>query len=423
MSVEKASMTRFAHILVTLIYAMGAVVAALTLIRFGVATPPAAWAAAAFLTALSGALHAVIALAGPDKGVLADITILRRGQATLADEIDAVRGRVDDVETRVEEEAVERHAAIVSEMRTLEELVRELGDRMAARAAAARAAGAATVDGRAADRAVVLAGVRDALEAGRVDLHLQPVVSLPQRKTYFYESFSRLRDADGRIIMPSEWLGVAESAGLVSAIDNLLLFRCVQIVRRLSARERKVGIFCNVAPSSFADEAFFPQFLDFMRRNSDLAGSLIFEMGLSSFAARGHVAARNMARLADFGFRFSIDKVDDLDLDVADMQRTGVKFVKVSGDTLVDSLKSRGALGIAAAPGVAAEDYAALLAKHGIELIAEKVEDEATVVELLDLDLALAQGHLFGPPRPIREEILEEADARELQGQLTRKTG
>ena len=52
---------------------------------------------------------------------------------------------------------------------------------------------------RHAQHAALLETVREALADNRVDLYLQPVVSLPQRRTVFYESFSRLRDATGRV--------------------------------------------------------------------------------------------------------------------------------------------------------------------------------------------------------------------------------
>ncbi|MGD2132097.1 MAG: EAL domain-containing protein, partial [Maricaulaceae bacterium] len=126
----------------------------------------------------------------------------------------------------------------------------------------------------------------------------------------------------------------------------------------------------------------------------------------------GLTAARNMARLADFGFRFSIDKVADLDFDLADARRAGVKFFKVPGDVLLQSLGRGEPLGLSIAPEIRADDYAALLAKYGVELIAEKIEDESTVIEVLDLEVGLAQGHLFGPPRPLKEGVLDaKADA------------
>ncbi len=46
-------------------------------------------------------------------------------------------------------------------------------------------------------REEMIATVRDAIDSGRVDLYLQPIVTLPQRKVRYYEAFTRLRSADG----------------------------------------------------------------------------------------------------------------------------------------------------------------------------------------------------------------------------------
>ena len=141
--------------------------------------------------------------------------------------------------------------------------------------------------------------------------------------------------------MPAEFLSVAEPGGLVAAIDNLLLFRCVQIVRRLAKQDRKVGIFCNISLARLGDEDFFPQFLEFMADNRDLAGALIFELGQAAFDARGAIEARNMAKLADLGFRFSIDKVTDLDFNFQDLARADVTFVKVAADAAAGPVAGR----------------------------------------------------------------------------------
>jgi cyclic-di-GMP phosphodiesterase TipF (flagellum assembly factor) len=55
------------------------------------------------------------------------------------------------------------------------------------------------------------------------------------------------------------------------------------------------------------------------------------------------------------------------------------------------------------------EDLADLLARSGIDLIAERIETETTVVDLLDYDVRFGQGFLFSPPRPVRSEALQGA--------------
>lgn len=379
-------------------YALGAFVLSLALARVAGVDATLSLAAGGLLFILCADMHAAAINGRKTATLKAELETLRTEHETLKAETHA---RLDRALTEANEpKAEERDRALLSEMKVLEDLVRRLSEQPVTRpgmepapAPAAWRAGAE-----------IMAWVRDALEENRVDLYLQPIVTLPQRRVRHYESFTRLRRETGEIITPGEFLPAAREAGLLSAIDNMLLFRCVQIVRRLAQKERRVAVFCNVSTESLADPDFFPQFFDFMRRNADLADSLVFEIGQDAFADRSLEAARGMARLSDFGFRFSIDHVRTLDADLKEMQRAGVKFFKVPGRLLADELGGGEAPG-----GMAAEDYAPNLLRHGIELIAEKIEDESTVVEVLEFDVGLGQGHLFGEPRPIRDGALAEA--------------
>ena len=328
---------------------------------------------------------------------------------------------MNEVVDTITDDALRRSEELTSDVHMLEDLVQRMGERleerlaeyeeMAARhpvnvAAPAHVRHAAQPSRQS---AALLHTVREALAANRVDLYLQAVVSLPQRRTVFYESFSRLRDESGRVLMPAEYLAVAEPEGLVTAIDNLLLFRCVQIVRRLATKDRKVGIFCNISLASLGDEVFFPRFLEFLSANKDLSGALIFELGQSAFDSRGSIEARNMAKLADIGFRFSLDKVTDLDLDFQDLSRSDVKFVKIAAPVLLEQLvEVEDGLMLQSLPDLQAADYAGMARRYGVEVIAEKVESERQVVDILELDIAYGQGHLFAEPRAIKDTVLAE---------------
>jgi cyclic-di-GMP phosphodiesterase, flagellum assembly factor TipF len=358
--------------------------------------------------ALAFALHTLIGRMIDTATLRAELATLRDAHRILADHVEHTQDALEGLAKTIQSESEERTEAIVSEVRMLEELVAKMGENLSARlaAAAARPAEAPHIDRQ---RVALLETVREALQENRVDLYLQPVVTLPQRRTQFYESFSRLRDATGRVMMPAEYLAVAEPEGLVQAIDNLLLFRCVQIVRRLAASDRQVGIFCNISPASLSDETFFPRFLEFMRQNKDLSNALIFEMGQGAFRERGARESRNMARLADLGFRFSMDKVTDLDLDYADLARADVKFVKIGASLMLNELTEiDGRLVFRSLDDILASDYAPLMRRYGVEIIAEKVENERQVIDVLELDVNFGQGHLFGEPRAIRESVLAE---------------
>ena len=359
---------------------------------------------------LAFALHAMVGRGAERAGVDRQLRGLREANQILADQLEIMHDRLAGFAESVQEDADRRSEELTTEVRVLEDLVQRMGDSLEARLAETPQLPPA-YQRHHHQHTALLETVREALSDNRVDLYLQPVVSLPQRRTVFYESFSRLRDASGRVMMPAEYLSVAEPEGLMPAIDNLLLFRCVQIVRRLAEKDRRVGIFCNVALTSLGDESFFPQFLEFLAENRDLSGALIFELGQSAFDRRGSTESRNMGKLADLGFRFSLDKVSDLDLNFPDLARADVKFVKVSAEVLLSQLlELDGRLALRSLKDLNAADLADLTRRYGVELIAEKVETERQVVDVLELNIAYGQGNLFGEPKAVREAVLAEAD-------------
>src|SRR5712671_4423181 len=251
-------------------------------------------------------------------------------------------------------------------------------------------------------RAEMIATIRDAIDAGRVDLYLQPIVTLPQRKVRFYEAFTRLRTGDGVMLQPADFLEAAEAGGLMPRIDKLLLFRSVQVVRRLQLKNREIGLFCNIAASTLNDKELFPEILTFMDANRALASSLMLEMRQNTLRAMGPLETESLAALRELGFRFSMDQVTDLRMEPRDLGERGIRYVKVAASFLLGEAASAGS-------DIHAADLSDLLGRFGISLIAERIEAEAQVVDLLEYDVRFGQGFLFSQPRPVRAEELRGA--------------
>ncbi len=242
--------------------------------------------------------------------------------------------------------------------------------------------------------------ISKAADGNRIDLYLQPIVTLPQRKVRYYEAMSRLRTDAGDVIPAVDFIDVAESVGLMPKIDNLAVFRCVQVTRRLLLKSRDVGLFCNLSASTLTDALMFRQFLDFMDANRALASSLMFEFTQEAYRSFGPIEQESLAALAERGFRFSMDHLTDLHMEPNQLADRSFRFLKVPAKLLLNKV-----------PGVHGdidpEDLADLLARSGIDLIAERIENEMTVVDLLDYDVRFGQGFLFSPPRPVRAEALQ----------------
>ena len=345
------------------------------------------------------------------RAISKEMAMLRKSHLEFETSLHETRVRLGELGDLIESRAGAQEKKIVSELKVLEALMREFASKISRQAAAVPAEpqkaqrGPASAYIKALDgKGEMLETIRSSLEENRVDLYLQPIVSLPQRKLRYYEALSRLRDAEGQVIMPAQYIAVAGEAGLMSVVDNLLLFRCVQIVRRLTSKSREIGIFCNISGETLTDREFFPQFLDYMATNRDLVGQIIFEFDQQAVMKCGPEGERNLAALATMGFALSMDHVESLKLDFLRLKAIGFRHLKIKSSTL-----TRGMGGA----DFAAEDFKKLLTRHGLNLIAERVEDEKTVVQLLDYAVDYAQGYLFGEPRAVREETLQKVSALE----------
>ena len=372
----------------------------------------------AILSGITGFVVVQQVLAGfarrRDKHVVArELAHLRKSHLEFETALHDTRARLSDISGQIEQRAGAQERKIVAELQVLESLMRDFAGKISRSSAQLPQDAHRPQRGPASaylntlgDKGELLETIRSSLEDNRVDLYLQPIVSLPQRKLRYYEALSRLRDKDGKVIMPAQYMQVAGQAGLMSVVDNLLLFRCVQIVRRLTQKSREIGIFCNISGDTLTDKEFFPQFLDYMRVNKDLAGQIIFEFSQEAVIKAGLEGERNLTTLANMGFALSMDHVETLALDFLRLKAIGFRHLKVRSGTMLRGMNNAGA-------AVAAEDFKKLLTRHGLNLIAERVEDEKTVVQLLDYAVDYAQGYLFGEPRAVREDSLKPVSALE----------
>ncbi|MDA0654299.1 MAG: EAL domain-containing protein [Proteobacteria bacterium] len=385
------------HIAVAAAYGMAAagVGWGLPLVAAGVSGAEAVLAGAGMFVAAALA-HEALARRRATDGVRRDMQKLQKAQAANTAKLERAERELASLRRALGVVNAESDADLIGEMRVIRSLLKKITDRSAASqevrdgAAIPRAVAAERVAGRLSAEQI-LEITRAGLENNRVDLYLQSIVSLPQRKVRFYEVFSRIRNDAGNVIVPEQYLSLVEDSGMISALDNLLLFRCVQLVRRARRDNADVGVFVNLSAQALLDEEFFPQFLEFLERNAEMSESLVFEMSQVDAANPG--VAANLGVLRRAGFAFSLDKVDSLDLDFDDLARRNFRFVKIEARKLLSQdVQQRMTIHMA--------DLKEAMKRAGLELIAEKVEEEDEVLGLLDFNVDYGQGFLFGEPRP-----------------------
>ena len=246
------------------------------------------------------------------------------------------------------------------------------------------------------DDAEILTFLDRAVKEDRVQLFIQPTVRLPQRIPAFYECFSRITDNQGNIIRPEQYLPVSDAAGLTAALDNLLLFRCIQLVRQTRREQPNILFFCNISNKTLTDIEFFTDFIDFMANNTQLASSLVFEFSQQTIEDSTFEIQTNLKRLAGLGFRLAVDQLKDLNFDLSTLSSKGFKFIKIDAHLLHEVAKGENAL-------INMNSLKGAMDRQAMDLIVEKIETEEMLVELLDLKIDFGQGYLFGEPKAVKK--------------------
>ncbi len=351
------------------------------------------------------------------------IADLSRGTGDIARQVAEISRRLAAMEAHLDTGLDRTRSAVdplAAEIGDLGGQVRDIAEAVAAHSAALQKAetSAAKPDAVASDGASGANGkgrkplgrealtdlVAKAIEADRVELFLQPIVTLPQRKVRYYEALTRLRTENGDIVSAVDFIDAADSAGFMPKIDTLLVHRCAQVVRRLQLKSRDVGLFCNISAATLTDSIYFKQIREFLDASRALAPALMLEFKQSDCATFGPQEQENLALLAGFGFHFSMDHVADLKMTPKDLADAAFRFIKVPAELLLDPAAG-------AQSDIQPADLADLLARSGIDLVAERIESESMVVELLDCDVRFGQGLLFSAPRPVKADAYSAMDA------------
>lgn len=233
--------------------------------------------------------------------------------------------------------------------------------------------------------------ISHAVKERAIDVFVQPIVRLPQRRVRFYEMYARVRARPGLYVPARRFMKLAIEEKVAGEIDTLLLMECLKTIRSSAHVERAAPLFVNISRSTLRNAAFMKSLLTFLSGNRHLAPRLVFELPLKDFKSLSAPEREVLRGLGRLGCAMSLDHVESLDMDVGDLQRHHIRFVKISAKTLMPFTRSdKGRADL--------HKQKRRLESNGISVIAEKIETENDVLELLDFDISYGQGHLFGRP-------------------------
>lgn len=237
----------------------------------------------------------------------------------------------------------------------------------------------------------ILGLLEQAVQDDRIDVFVQPIVSLPQRKHRMYEVFGRIRAMPGTYLPAEHYMALAQKENLMTTVDNLLLLRCLQILRDHKDLADATPYILNISGETLNDAGFMGDLVTFLSQHKNMARHLIFELPQAEFENLPAPLVPVLDGLSRLGVRFSIDSLRSGKIDIHMLKSRHIRFIKFDAGWLAREAQTSG--GAARVSRLKTQLDAA-----GIDLIIEKVETEATLRELLDFSIDYGQGWHFGKP-------------------------
>jgi diguanylate cyclase (GGDEF)-like protein/PAS domain S-box-containing protein/excisionase family DNA binding protein len=241
--------------------------------------------------------------------------------------------------------------------------------------------------------------LRDAIDADRIVLHSQPVVRLTDRKTMHHEVLTRLRDDDGSLIPPAQFIELAESLGLIREIDLRVVEKVLRHIARYPSTQESLRYFVNLSRVSISDPAWVRRFQQLLAVAPVRPGQLVFEITETAAMSEVDVTLRFIERLKDMGHRFALDDFGAGFSSFFYLKRFEVDYIKIDGGFIRDlSHDSANVVFVRAL-----NDVARGLSK---QVIAEGVESAQALDILIDMGAQYGQGYLFRSPQAMEGEYV-----------------
>lgn len=236
--------------------------------------------------------------------------------------------------------------------------------------------------------------IRRALAEDRFVLECQPIFALEDGQVCQVELLLRLLGERGELIPPTKFIGIAETQGLIHAIDRWVVQRAIQLIAQRQAGVPGVVVAVNLSAKAFSDPDLLPIIVAEFDRSGADPRHIVFEITETAVIADIRQARNFIEELSDLGCRFSIDDFGTGFSSYTVLRQLPVHFLKLDR-----SLVSNVATDPVDRAFVAAmTDIAHQL---GQQVIAEGVSDAETLAQLQALGIDGAQGFYLGRPEPI----------------------
>lgn len=248
-------------------------------------------------------------------------------------------------------------------------------------------------------RQQIESGLRAAVAHDRLTVYLQPQFTRNEQDDALtcvgFEALLRWYDPQLGPVSPGEFIPVAETAGLMPQLHQVVLAKAVAAIERLHSHPNYSGcsIAINISASQFNDAGFYQQFERLVEQNP-AAKYLELELTESMLISDADRVAATMDELTRLGLSLSLDDFGTGYSALSYLKRLPLKQLKIDQSFVRDLLSDRNDEAIIAT-------IVALAKSLGLQVLAEGVEEPSQLERLREMGCTRYQGFLLGHPEPL----------------------
>jgi predicted signal transduction protein with EAL and GGDEF domain len=255
------------------------------------------------------------------------------------------------------------------------------------------------------DRMQMELDLRRALDQGEFEAYYQPIVALPSSAIVGAEALIRWNHPQLGLVMPIEFIGVAESSGIIVQIGTWMLNHACQefeLLTRGMAGGQNLGLSVNLSTRQLSGALLIDTVRGALANSGLEARRLTLEITESAIMEDVPNTFRVLSELRSFGVKIAIDDFG-----------TGYSSLSLLSEIPVDTIKIDQSFVTNVAkrpePGRLIRAIQSLASDFGLRTVAEGVEELDQLQALQALGCHAAQGFYFARPQPALQltELLE----------------
>ncbi|AHE97548.1 sensor domain-containing protein [Thioalkalivibrio paradoxus] len=240
-----------------------------------------------------------------------------------------------------------------------------------------------------------IAELRNALSNRQLQVYLQPVVDLLSGETRLLEALLRWQHPDDGLILPAQFLPLAEDIGIMGEIGDLVFEQVSAVVGAAepSHAENPVRIAINQSLRELCHGRGERGWVGYLEEYGLPLDRVVFEITERTLLEGGTMVESQVCREIEQGVSVALDDFGTGQSSMTCLERIPFEYVKLDGSVVRRLPHDRPARAFL-------EAVIVLTGSLGIRLIAEGVETEAERDYLRASGCRFAQGFLLGPPVP-----------------------